>query len=300
MPRFLWDASNHDWTRGPMNLAKARAEGIDGFTHKASEGSTFTDPNFAQAMTRAKAAGFPVCGSYHVQWPNNPVEQADFWFSRVETFAPWWRQHPCWIWQIDAELFQNFKPYRQPTPTEINALGDRIVTLSRCKPTQVVVYPPEWLYGNTLGGLKYRNLWASNYVPGSGGFKQLYPGDGSPRWHDYSGITPTILQYTSGATIAGQTPADANAVRVNTIADMQALFLPADPPPDPIGDDDVKPLLVQDGTGTCWVIAPDLSSKTEITVDDFTKLKAAGLYVNPNPGIGQVTLVHIPDVTQRP
>jgi Glycosyl hydrolases family 25 len=212
-----------------MDLARARGEGISLFTHKSSEGNTYLDPHFAQAMSRAQQAKFPVLGAYHVLWPENPVSQADDWYSKVDANASFWRQHPCWIWQIDAELFQNFTPYRQPTVDEINACGDRIVARSGSKPSQVVVYAPEWLYGNSLARLKYRLLWASNYVPGSGGFKQLYPGDGSKRWHDYSGITPTILQYTSSATIAGQAPADANAVRVSTESELQQLFLQGDP-----------------------------------------------------------------------
>jgi hypothetical protein len=180
-------------------------------------------------MDRARSVNFPVLGPYHVLWPLNPVSQADDWYAKVEQNAPWWREHPCWIWQIDAELFQNFSPYRQPTVAEINACGDRIVKRTGCKPSQVVVYAPEWLYDGGLGGLKYRNLWASNYVSGSGGFKQLYPGDTSTRWHAYSGITPIILQYTSTATIAGQSPADANGIIVATDADLQALFLQGDP-----------------------------------------------------------------------
>jgi hypothetical protein len=222
---YGWDTHWRDWDRGPMDLARARAEGISLFVAKSSEGNTYLDPRFADAMTRAGPVNFPVLGAYHVLWPENPASQADDWFMKVSTVTQLWREHPCWIWQIDAELFQSFKPYRQPTVNEINACGDRIVARSGCKPSQVCVYAPEWLYGGTLSGLKYRLLWASNYVPGSGGFKQLYPGDASTRWHAYSGITPTILQYTSGATIAGQAPADASGIRVSNDADLQALFL---------------------------------------------------------------------------
>src|SRR5262249_52227886 len=177
MAVYGWDASNHDWTRGPMDLIKARSEGISLFTHKSSEGNTYLDPHFSDAMSRAATANFPVLGAYHVLWPENPVSQADDWFDKVTVNASFWHNHPCWIWQIDAELFQNFKPYRQPTVDEINACGDQIVKRSGSRSTQVVVYAPEWLYGNSLSKLKYRQLWASNYVPGSGGFKQLYPGD---------------------------------------------------------------------------------------------------------------------------
>lgn len=225
MTEYGWDASNHDWPRGKMDLARAKREGIELFTHKSTEGSTFVDPFFDDAMSRAKSVGFAVLGGYHVLWPNNPASQADFWFNTVNRIAPWWNSHPCWVWQIDAELFQEFNPYRAPTVAEVNACGDRIVARSKCKPSQVAVYAPKWLYGDQLKGLKYRNLWASAYVNGSGSPQHLYPGDKAGIWNAYSGIAPTIGQFTSSATIAGQAPADANAIRVSSPAALQALFL---------------------------------------------------------------------------
>jgi len=205
-----------------MDLARARREGIALFTHKASEGTSFTDPYVDDAMTRGRAV-FPVLGTYHVLWPQNTAAQTDHWIDVVTGSAPWWRDHPCFVWQIDAELFQNFTPYRPPTVAEINACGDRLVARLGINPERVIVYAPKWLYQDGLRGLKYQ-LWASAYVTGSGGFKALYPGDGNNRWGAYSGITPAILQFTSSATIAGQSPTDANAIKVGSDAALQALF----------------------------------------------------------------------------
>jgi hypothetical protein len=84
-----------------------------------------------------------------------------------------------------------------------------------------VVYAPKWAYGDTLTGLGYP-LWASSYVTGSGAASSLYPGDTSSRWGAYSGQTPTILQFTSSATIAGQTTCDADAFR-GTLDDLKAI-----------------------------------------------------------------------------
>jgi hypothetical protein len=218
-----------------MDLARAKREGIELFTHKSTEGSTFVDPYFDDAMNRARPVRFTVLGGYHVLWPNNPAAQADFWFNTVNRVAPWWGSHPCWVWQIDAELFQEFSPYRAPTVAEINACGDRIVTRAHCKPSQVTVYAPEWLYGGQLRGLKYRNLWASHYVNGQGSPQRLYPGDKGSIWNPYSGIAPTVGQFTSSATIAGQSPADANAIRVTGVKQLQALFLGGTVKPEPGG-----------------------------------------------------------------
>lgn len=74
---------------------------------------------------------------------------------------------------------------------------------------------------------------------------------------------------------------------------LQTLATPSTP------GDDVKPILAKDGSGNCWVIAADLSTRTGIDPADYDKMQASGQYA-PNPGIGQITLVHIPDVTQRP
>jgi len=206
-----------------MDLARARREGIALFTHKASEGTSFTDPYVDDAMARGRVV-FPVLGTYHVLWPQNTAAQTDHWIAVTGQSAPWWRDHPCFVWQIDAELFQNFTPYRPPTVAEINACGDRLVARLGINPERVIVYAPKWLYQDGLRGLKYR-LWASAYVTGSGGFKALYPGDGNNRWGAYSGINPAILQFTSSATIAGQSPTDANAIKVGSDAALQALFL---------------------------------------------------------------------------
>jgi len=226
MTRYGWDASHYDWDRGPMNLAAARTAGISMMTHKCGEGygtQEYHDPRFDDWAARAKTAGFPVAGSYYVNHPGDQVAQAKLWVADVNSKAPWWVDHPCWVWQIDAEWFQNMP--RQPNVSEINALGDAVVDRTGCHPSQVLTYAPEWLYGNSLIGLRYRQLWASGY----GGnpvkdFKAAYPGDGASGWDAYSGITPTIWQYGSRTTIGTQPGCDANAVRVTSDTALQALF----------------------------------------------------------------------------
>lgn len=248
MTRYGFDASNHDWGRGPMDLARARREGISLFTHKASEGSTFTDPYFAEAMRRAKAAGFPVVGGYHVLWPGDPVGQADYFLSVINAQAPWWRDHPCFIFQTDAELFQEFKPYRQPTLAEIHAFSDRIVAKTGVVPTRVPAYAPEWLYGNSLTGLRYP-LWASAYGGNpSGQFNAHAATDTDRRWHPYSGKTPVILQCGSNATIAGQAPCDIDVIRASSDLELQYLFNGRPDPAPVTGDPDMTELWLLQGT----------------------------------------------------
>jgi hypothetical protein len=223
MTVYGWDASNHDWARGAMDLPRARKEGISLFTHKVAEGHLFyKDPYFRAAMARAKIANFPVVGGYFVPHPGTQEDQADWFVGIVTNEAPWWKDHPCFIWQIDAEKFDYMA--RAPSVSEINVFGDRVMDRTGCAADSILVYAPNWLYGDGLSGLRYRNLWSSAYVNGIGSFKGLYPGDNGTGFQPYSGITPTVWQYTSSATIAGQGPCDANAIRVATEADMVALF----------------------------------------------------------------------------
>jgi hypothetical protein len=114
------------------------------------------------------------------------------------------------------------RPARCRVKADINAFCDRLAAkMPKLRP---IVYAPEWVYGDTLDGLRYP-LWASRYVTGAGPASKLYPGDSSPRWAAYSGQTPAILQFTSSATIVGQTTCDANAYR-GTLAQLTALIAP--------------------------------------------------------------------------
>jgi GH25 family lysozyme M1 (1,4-beta-N-acetylmuramidase) len=206
-----WDASNHDWARGPMDLTSARADGISFFTHKATEGGDWKDPHYKEALERARKAGIPVLGSYHYLWPDPPnsIEaQINFWMDHVEGQTPWWRDVP-WIWQIDAE--EQGLP-RPPTPGEIRrgvaAIKHRMA--EERTTAYVIVYAPRWLYGNTLGA--GYDLWNSDYS-GSGAarpFREQYRGvsDRAHGWSLMSGRTPRILQFASDGVVGRQHTCD--------------------------------------------------------------------------------------------
>jgi Glycosyl hydrolases family 25 len=223
---YVWDASNYDWTRDTdhvLNFRAARADGISGVTHKATEGHTYTDAyfdDFARLVNEA-GIGFALVGPYHVAWPDDAA-QWDHWFDTVDSRMPWWRDFPGVVaWQIDAEKFSGMP--RAPSLAEIRAGADRIIRLG-VDPAAIVVYAPQWQYGDTLRGLGYK-LWASNYgTDPAVRYRQAYPGDTSPRWGAYSGITPALLQFGSKTIIGEQHTCDASAVRVANEADLQALF----------------------------------------------------------------------------
>lgn len=208
-----WDASNHDWTRGPMDLVSARADGISFFTHKATEGGDWKDPYYTEALERARKTGIPVLGSYHYLWPDPPnsIEaQVDFWMDHVDAQTPWWKDVP-WIWQIDAE--EQGLP-RAPTPGEIRRAVAAIHHRMAVEGTSayVIVYAPRWLYGRDLDA--GYDLWNSDYT-GSGAarpFREQYRGvsDRAHGWGLMSGRKPRILQFASDGVVGRQHTCDVN------------------------------------------------------------------------------------------
>jgi GH25 family lysozyme M1 (1,4-beta-N-acetylmuramidase) len=230
MTKYGWDLSNHDWGRGRVNLADAHRAGISLVTHKATEGDWYKDPYLDDFASQLARTSFDVEGTYHVlNHGININRQTDFWISYVNSKWPAWKKHPCPIWQIDAEPLDG---YKAPTKAEILACGARLRARLGISAAQIVVYGPKWVYGNDLRGIPYK-LWASAYVSGAGNYKRLYPGDNSSFWLPYSGQVPAILQYSSSAIIGSQHTCDANAIRVSTTAQLQALFghkTPAKPP----------------------------------------------------------------------
>src|SRR5215471_1289423 len=71
------DLSHHNES---VDLAKARADGIQGVIHKSTQGSTFVDPTFADRRKAAAGAGI-LWGAYHFGTAADPVAQARFFLS---------------------------------------------------------------------------------------------------------------------------------------------------------------------------------------------------------------------------
>jgi lysozyme len=67
------DVSHHNGTR--MDFAKARADGIIGVIHKATQGQSGSDPMYEKNRKKALAAGL-LWGAYHFATGSNGVQQA--------------------------------------------------------------------------------------------------------------------------------------------------------------------------------------------------------------------------------
>jgi hypothetical protein len=235
MTTFGWDASNYD-------DAPTVRDGIDFYTHKAGEGHhTYYDREYGASLNNAKNLGIPILGAYFVNHPGSVADQVDWFVQILDQDTPWWRKHECFILQIDAEKF-DYMP-SAPTKDEIQAFGDRLVSVHGVDPRRVIAYAPQWLYGNTLTGLTYR-LWASAYGGNPvGHYLAVYPGDADvKRWQSYSGQSPLILQYGSNTTIGNQTTCDANAFRGTLQQLMETLGSGS---PEPEDEMNIKGLLCQ-------------------------------------------------------
>jgi lysozyme len=68
-----------------VDLARAKADGVQGLIHKATQGTGFSDPTYSARRDEAKQAGL-LWGAYHFATGGDPSAQAKF-FLRVANIA---------------------------------------------------------------------------------------------------------------------------------------------------------------------------------------------------------------------
>lgn len=235
MTIFGSDVSHYD-------AADTRAMFADGIvfqTHKA--GGDANDAELASWWGYVKNSRDQVLlGAYWVLYPGSPAARADAFLARLDSQCPGWRDGP-FILQADCEKW-NGDAGTVPSVAEVNAFCDRLaLKMPKLVP---IAYMPDWVYGD-LSALRYP-LWSSKYVGGNpAGYRAMYPGDSSSKWAAYGGRTPDVLQYTSSATIGGQTTCDANAYR-GTLAELIALLAPGWETDMPLTNADADVLLKRD------------------------------------------------------
>jgi hypothetical protein len=196
-------------------------------THKA--GGDKTDVELGAWWNAVKGQRDQLLlGAYWVLYPGNPTGHAQAFLNRLDSQCPGWRDGP-FILQLDCEDWTG-DGSTKPGLSDIRAACEYLI--QRMPKLRPVVYASASQYGNSLAGLpsSYAALWNARYPLGSraGAASEIYAlcgGDGGKGWNAYSGQTPAIWQFTSSATIAGQTTCDANAFR-GTLADLVALVAP--------------------------------------------------------------------------
>lgn len=227
MTVFGWDASHYDGLLTPSILARAKGEGVGFFTHKIAEGLADTEgTNDDTALGAARSAGIEFVGGYLVPRSSPSVSaQVDRWLQLADAGEGWWRGYPGWFWQVDLERWQYDDVAASVGVEAARQLRDRTGRWT-------ILYASHGQYGDSLSGWD-GPLWNAHYTGRAAArIDQMYPGDAwrpvlRPNvlggWAPYSGREPTILQYTSSATIAGLSTCDANAYR-GDIAQLRALI----------------------------------------------------------------------------
>ena len=165
---------------------------------KATEGSTFVDPQYDGIRRRTLAGGWAFL-PYHFLHHGNIDAQVDHTFSVVG--------HQPLMLDVESE-----KDTPDSTLADVYAFADRWKAVTGQLVT--LAYIPHWYWSGhwgspSLAGLKSRGigLVSSNYTTYS---------DTGPGWAGYGGITPVIWQYTS-------TPIDTNAFK-GTTAELANLW----------------------------------------------------------------------------
>lgn len=192
------DASNFD--------TSVNYSGLGFFTHKATEGTGIVHDRYGPRLDEARAEGVPVLGAYHVlrtpgSGAGSLAEQLNFWLGYLDAHTPWWRTHPNFMLQVDAERWS----YDNVAPPTVLSFARLLVG----QPGYHVTYASRGQYGDTLRGIA-TTLWNADYRGSTAG---SYPGDGwvsyggqPAGWAPYSGQSPVFLQYSD-------TPYDKDAFR---------------------------------------------------------------------------------------
>jgi GH25 family lysozyme M1 (1,4-beta-N-acetylmuramidase) len=200
-----------------MDLNAAKADGITGFSHKATEGTSVQHTHTGEALSRALNAGMEFIGAYHVVRSVDVSAQVNYFLSYLDQVASWWRAFPGFFLQVDLELW----PYDQVSAATGMAFASALVA---AQPKRVITYASRGQYGNSLTGI-VTPLWNAAYGNDPAvHYPDAYPGDGSSNWAPYSGWTPVFWQYGSQLRIGTQPTCDCSAFR-GTLDDLRRLII---------------------------------------------------------------------------
>lgn len=172
---------------------------------KATEGTTYTNPDFDRVRQDASSRGLPWAGYHFLHHNSSPAAQAQH-FHAVAGNAP------C---MLDVETATDgtkaIVPDALNFASALAGMGGRVV----------LVYLPHW-YWQSIGSPDLRPLAAA----GMGLVSSNYPtggySDTGPGWAPYGGVTPVVWQYTDAHPLNGF-KVDMNAFR-GTVDDFRRLL----------------------------------------------------------------------------
>ena len=175
---------------------------------KATEGTGYTNPDYASAKTRAADAGAYFC-AYHFLHEGNGAGQASYAHGVVGSEVPL---------MIDFEPEYNSNGTISSAPQVSDAV-DFINEYRALGGKTYLLYLPHWYWLGNLGQASLASLIDLGMLLVSSDYTAY--SDTGPGWAPYGGMTPIIWQYTSTATLNGVSNVDMNAYQ-GTLADFQA------------------------------------------------------------------------------
>lgn len=205
---YGWDASDFDWDRGPVDVSAAYKDGIRFFTHKYTEGTITRHKHTQKAIERARGAGIPYIGGYHVVRSVPISAQVQNLLTYADSITPWWRDFDGWFWQCDVELWS------YDAVSEDYGLAFA-TALKKAQNKPICIYASKGQYNDKFVGKGFP-LWNANYGSNLAvHYVDGVPADTSSRWAGWE----TILQYGSNLKIGTQPNCDANVFK-GTLAEF--------------------------------------------------------------------------------
>jgi peptidoglycan hydrolase-like protein with peptidoglycan-binding domain len=175
---------------------------------KATEGTGYTNPDYAAAKVRAANAGAFFC-AYHFLRAGNGAGQASYAHSVVGS---------------DVPLMIDFEPEYNSNGTIASApqISDAVDFINQYRALggkTYLLYLPHWYWQGNLGQASLAPVISLGMLLVSSDYTTY--SDTGPGWASYGGMTPVVWQYTSTATVNGVSNVDMNAYK-GTVADFQA------------------------------------------------------------------------------
>lgn len=188
MTIFGIDAASY---QGTVNWATVDRVCDFGF-EKVTQATNYLNPYWPAAksgmLARARATGF-LPGAYLFMEQEDGARQADYFAAKAGDLTGF-------AIAVDLERSAG----ENPTISQAKAC---VARLRKHYPGHPIGgYAPHW-YTGTANLEFFDWLWASHYVSGTGSPAALYAKVPSSWWAAYGGRTPTLLQFSSSATVAG-------------------------------------------------------------------------------------------------
>jgi lysozyme len=213
---FYADASSF---QGTVNWAAVRKADFGGGAEKATQGTNYVNPYWPGARSALLAEAGPdwTPGAYHYLTAGNGAGQADYFASKAGSI-------PGFVIWVDLE-----RAATGASPSVIDARNCVARLREHYPHNRIGLYAGQSFTGSN--SLTFADLlWSPHYVTGSGTPVDVYRAVPASFWEPYGDLTPTLLQFSQTAMVAGVIgEADCSAFR-GSATEMRAALLGIKPP----------------------------------------------------------------------